>query len=320
MRFGPGITVEGSSGRYRIDRVIGSGAAAVIASARAVGTDQMVAIKCLRSEVRVYPNIAERFAREARAVARLRGKHVAHVLDIGEIEGGLPFMVMEYLEGCDLEEYLRDSGPLPVGEAVGYIVEACSALEEAHALGIIHRDVKPANLFLAEQGGRRILKVLDFGVSKVLDEIDTSLTKSSTLLGTASYMSPEQLRSSKNVDARTDVWALGATLFELLVGAPPFAAASMHELMEKLACNDRALVRTSRPEVPLGLEKVIDRALSRDRDQRYATIAELARDLASFAPPPDERAPWKRRRVLLVGAAMGLVAVVVVVLVVLSMR
>jgi len=291
-RFGPGATVTGSAGSYKIDRIIGSGAAAHVASARNVETDDRVAIKCLRPEALAYPEVADRFAREGRAVARLRGEHVAHVLDVGEIDDQVPFLVLEYLEGEDLETHLATRRTLPIDEAVSYAIQVCWALEEAHGLGIVHRDVKPANLFLAVQpDGSRVLKVLDFGVSKVLDGVETSLTKHSTLLGTAAYMSPEQLRSSKDVDAQTDVWAVGATLYELLVGTPPFTGATVHEVMEKLATNRRELVRKARPDVPEALERVVDRALARDRKDRHATIRELADALAPFAPAPEPPAP-----------------------------
>src|SRR5271165_3220466 len=213
------------AGKYRIEKVLGAGGMGVVVAARHLDLDQRVAIKCLLSHTRTVPEIVERFTREARAAAKIQGEHVARVIDVGRFDDGTPFMVMEHLRGNDLADELAKSGPLPVTDAVRYLLETCEALAQAHALRIVHRDLKPANLFLAAQPGRRaIIKVLDFGISKVIDPSGGALTKTASIMGTPYYMSPEQLLSSKSVDERSDIWALGIILYELLVGRPPFMA------------------------------------------------------------------------------------------------
>jgi serine/threonine-protein kinase len=198
-------------------------------------------------------------------------------------------MVMEYLEGSDLSAVIEERGRLPVGEAVGHVLEACDAIAEAHSYGIVHRDLKPANLFLARQpDGSSRIKVLDFGISKAMmgsgSGIDHSLTRTSSLMGSPLYMSPEQMKSAKNVDPRTDIWALGVILYELLSGAPPFAAESIPELSAKILLEETAPMGAVRSDVPPELEAVMRKALAKDPDHRPPTIAEFALALLPFAP------------------------------------
>ncbi|MFO0673663.1 MAG: serine/threonine-protein kinase [Polyangiaceae bacterium] len=164
----------------------------------------------------------ERFLREARSAARLRTEHVARVIDVATLESGLPYIVLEYLEGADLDAWVRKNGPMPVERAVSLVLQACEAVAEAHALGIVHRDLKPHNLFLTTGvGGADLLKVLDFGVAKAAGFAGGVLTRSDSSVGSPLYMSPEQMRSSRDVDARTDIWSLGVTLYEIIAGRPP---------------------------------------------------------------------------------------------------
>src|SRR5262245_2470661 len=179
----------------------------------------------MRSYAAKDSTLVSRFMREARAASRLRGEHVARVTDVGMPDNGTPYMVMEYLEGEELNTLIRRRGPLPVHEAVGYVMQACDAVAEAHSLGIIHRDIKPSNLFLTHKpNGEPCVKVLDFGISKTLTiaPIEGDLTSSEAMLGTPHYMSPEQMRASRDADRRSDIWGLGVVLYTLLAGHRPF--------------------------------------------------------------------------------------------------
>jgi serine/threonine-protein kinase len=278
------------AGKYRIERLIGSGGTGVVAQATHLKLERQVALKLLRSEVSDSPETVARFAREARAAARLKGEHVTRILDVGELDDGTPYLVMEFLEGSDFRAYLAESGRLGITDAVGYVLQACEAVAEAHAAGIVHRDLKPGNLFLTHTpDSAPLVKVLDFGISKAVtgeqSEEAVSLTSSATGMGTPLYMSPEQMRNAREVDARTDLWALGAILYEFVAGRPPFVARSLPELCVMLMQQDPVPVRLLRPEVPEGLARVIERCLRKNRTDRYGDVAELARAVAPHASP-----------------------------------
>ena len=213
-------------GRYLVHDIIGEGGMAVVLSATHLQLDVLVAIKVLRPELREHPESVERFLREGRAASRIQSEHVARVHDVGVGDYG-PYLVMEHLHGRDLEALVRADGPLPIERAVDYLLQACDAMAEAHAVGVIHRDLKPSNIFLARRAdGSECIKVLDFGISKLTRRSDrraATATNPALLMGSPAYMSPEQASSAGDVDARTDIWALGATLHELLVGEPPSA-------------------------------------------------------------------------------------------------
>src|SRR5689334_22887640 len=222
--------------KYQVEGVLGEGGMGIVVSAWHLGLEQRVAIKLLLSHMRQTDSSAlERFQREARAAARIRSEHVCRVLDTGHLDDGTPFLVMEYLEGSDLADELVRRGRFEIPEAVRYVREACLALQQAHQAGVIHRDLKPANLDLVhKQDGGRMIKVLDFGVSKWVSSTgvpNMSLTKTSALDGSPIYMSPEQLNSSKDVDGRTDIWALGITLYELITCRTPFYCESIPQLV-----------------------------------------------------------------------------------------
>ncbi len=288
-------------GKYQIDRVLGAGGMGAVVSAHHLQLDQKVAIKYLLPDALLIPEVVERFAREARAAAKIRGEHVARVIDVGKFSDGSPYMVMEYLEGNDLQKQLEREGPLKIIDAVRYLLEACEALAEAHAAKIVHRDLKPSNLFLAQQPGKRaIIKVLDFGISKMEGGTTPSaaLTKTSALMGTAYYMSPEQMTSPKGVDARSDIWALGVILYELLAGTPPFPGESMPEIIGGILANNPKPLREHRPEVPPGLEAVVGRCLKTKQDDRFGSVAALAEALGPFAQASDRMSIEITRRVL----------------------
>ncbi|WP_437736985.1 serine/threonine-protein kinase [Sorangium sp. So ce1335] len=279
------------SGKYRVERILGQGGMGVVVAALHEQLQQRVAIKLLHPGANA--EMVERFVREARAAVRLKSEHVARVLDVGTLETGAPFMVMEYLEGSDLQQTLRERGPLELEEAVGYVLEACEAIAEAHAAGIIHRDLKPANLFLTRGAdGSGMVKVLDFGISKALAdpsaagaEPELGLTKTAMVLGSPLYMAPEQMRSARTVDTRADIWSLGAILYQLLTARVPFDASSLSELI--LMINTEAPPSPSlfRRDLPPGLEAAILRCLERDVAKRFRSVAELAGAIVDFGPP-----------------------------------
>ncbi len=274
--------------KYRVERVLGEGGMGVVVAARHVQLEQLVALKFLLPEVAARPDVVERFLREARAAARVQGAHAARVLDVGQDGRGMPYMVMEYLEGEDLDQMLARETKLPVAEAVYCVLQACEALAEAHASRIVHRDLKPANLFLAKQpGGQVVLKVLDFGISKEINSKSHSLTQTAAVMGTPYYMSPEQMRSSKNVDERSDVWALGVILYELITGKLPFAADSLTEVVALILQNEPENVRTLVPEIPEGVALAIEGCLRTNRDDRISDVGVLATMLAPHTDAGD---------------------------------
>ena len=283
------------AGKYRIERVLGEGGMGVVFEARHERLDERFAVKMLHPGMLAHPEVVGRFEREARAAVKLRGRNVARVTDVDVLPSGVPFMVMEYLDGQDLAEELAERGQMPVGEAVGYVLQACSAMHEAHARGIVHRDLKPNNLFLTREGDGRCVKVLDFGISKMAIEGDSAVTQTHTMLGTPLYMSPEQVRSAKNVDARTDVWSLGVILYELITGAPPFPGESAMAVASAITGDSYPPLATLRPEIPRALEAVVARALAKPLDERYQSVDELAEELLPFADDPGAWRPVDHR-------------------------
>jgi serine/threonine-protein kinase len=272
------------AGKYRVDRLLGEGGMGVVVAATNEALRQRVAIKLLRSGALANQKALGRFEREARAAASLRSEHVARVLDVGKLEDGRPYMVMEYLEGRDLGDVIDNGPPTPVGDVIDYVLQACEAIAEAHAAGIVHRDLKPKNLFLATSvDGRPLVKVLDFGISKMEDaEEDMSLTRTTEIIGSPSYMSPEQLHASKEVDVRTDVWALGVILYELLTKKVPFMAMTVTQLVAVVLTEPTPDVRVIRPDVPEGLALAIKMCLAKKREERFPSIHALVQAIASF--------------------------------------
>ncbi len=273
------------AGKYRVERVLGQGAMGIVVAATHLHLQQRVAIKFLTG--RATREVVGRFLREAQSAVKLRNEHVARVIDVGELEGGLPYMVMEYLSGQDLQQVLKAEGPLPVAEAVGFVLQVCEAMAEAHSAGIVHRDLKPSNLFLTTSSdGAKMVKVLDFGISQAGNEPEEggmSLTRTEAVLGSPLYMSIEQMRSSRDVDARTDIYAMGAILYQLLTGRVPFEAQTFPELILKVASEEPPAPTTLRPDIPPALEQAILCCLEKDRTRRFANVGELAAAIAPFA-------------------------------------
>jgi len=273
-------------GKYRVDRVIGRGGMGIVVAARHLVLDETVAIKFLSEEALANGEAVARFEREARAAVKIKNEHVVRVFDVGRLPSGPPYMVMEYLEGEDLATRLAQ-GPLPVAEAVDFVLQACVALAAAHAAGIVHRDIKPGNLF-CQQGddGKVLVKVLDFGISKLADALGDrgmSVTKTSAVMGSPLYMSPEQVQNAKGVDGRTDIWALGVVLFEAISGRVPFKGETFGEVVIQIATQPTPGLTQFRRDVPPGLDAVVARCLEKDRGQRISSVAELAHALQPFA-------------------------------------
>ncbi len=285
---GPGEIV---AERYQVEQVLGSGGMGIVVAARHLKLGQRVAIKFIRGEAALDEHAVARFLREAQATAALTSEHVARVFDVGTLDSGAAYMVMEHLAGVDLAELVGRQGAIAVTEAVDYVLQASEAIAEAHAKGIVHRDLKPSNLFLARRvDGTPLVKVLDFGVSKIkmtdvgAPAMRQDLTASGTIMGSPLYMSPEQVRSSRDVDARSDVWALGVILYELLTGGPPFLGETLGETFAHILGDDPAPLRQRRPDVPAELATVVGRCLERDIERRFQTVAALAVQLLPFAP------------------------------------
>jgi serine/threonine-protein kinase len=287
-------------GKYRIEKLIGRGGMGIVVKARHLGLDNPVAIKLLRDDVLIDDETITRFVREAKAAGRLRSEHVAQVTDVGTFPDGKPFMVMDFLEGEDLGQLIKEQGRINPQLAVDLVIQACDGLAEAHSLNIVHRDVKPTNLFVTwRSDGTPLVKVLDFGISKSLSSADLSLTQTQSMLGTPAYMSPEQMRSARTVDARTDIWSLGAVLYEALEGHMPFVAESFSEMCVKVAMD---------PPDPMEireLEQIVGRCLHKQPDQRYATIAELARDLVPYSRDPVQASHYAERMARLLSRGSG---------------
>jgi eukaryotic-like serine/threonine-protein kinase len=278
------------AGKYRVERVLGRGGMGYVVSAFHTQLGQSVAVKFMNPELCEREEPVTRFLREARAAVRIKNEHVARVLDVGTLENGAPYMVMEYLDGHDLAEELDKRIQLPTYAAVDYLLQASEAIAEAHALGIVHRDLKPANLFLTHRlDGTPLIKVLDFGISKALIDEEgqpaSSLTATQALIGSPQYMSPEQVRKPKTVDGRSDVWALGVILYELLSGRQPFAGDVAMSVLAAVVSDPVPSIRELRPDVPIELERVILRCLEKKPEARYQSVAELAQALEPFAPP-----------------------------------
>jgi serine/threonine-protein kinase len=270
-----------AGGKYRVDRIIGRGGMGMVIGATHLRLQQPVALKFLLPELAEKPEIVERFIREARASAQLRGEHVCRVSDVETAENGVPYIVMELLQGRDLASLLDARRSLPVPLVADHVLQACVGVAEAHALGIIHRDLKPGNLFLtARPDGVPLIKVLDFGIAKAQRDQLASLTHTSAILGSPSYMSPEQLKSPRNADVRSDIWSIGVILYELTSGHLPFTGETLTALALHISMDP---VPPLGGRLPPGFDAVVYRCLEKDPAQRYPDLAELAHALASYA-------------------------------------
>jgi serine/threonine-protein kinase len=271
--------------KYRVERVLGQGGMGVVVLAEHIELRERVAIKFLLTTEGDTTELSERFLREARAAVRIKSEHVVRVVDVGRLPTGAPYMVMEYLEGEDLAQRLL-SGPVPIEDAVDYVIQGCEAMQAAHRLGIVHRDLKPANLFLTQRpDGSSLIKVLDFGISKVktTDIVQLSLTHTQAMMGSPLYMSPEQMRSSKDVSSSADIWSLGVILHELIAGDVPFTGSTFPEVLVQVMSEPPLPLRSLRADVPEGLEAVVLRCLEKKPADRYSSVAALAVALTPYA-------------------------------------
>jgi serine/threonine protein kinase len=274
--FGRGTVLPGG---LSVERVIGRGAVGVVLSVIEEATGRRYAVKMLSADSALDPEQRARLYREAGAVTRLTSEHVARLFDVRELDDGTPFLVMEYLDGCGLDEVIAQSGPLPAAAAVEYVLQALDALSEAHALGLVHRDVKPSNMFLTRsRQGAPAVKLLDFGLVK--DAIATPgtlrVTRTGFMLGTPAYMAPEQLGPKASADPRVDVWAIGVSLYQLLTGHLPFEGTSIPLMVMRIMREPPPPIRPVRPDVSPRLERMIFRCLEREPDRRFASAAAVA--------------------------------------------
>jgi hypothetical protein len=292
----PGMPREGDviAGKYRIERLIGMGGMGAVVAARHIELDERVAIKMLLPHLPASGEPAARFLREAKATIRIKNEHVVRVLDVGRTDKGSPYIVMEYLDGQDLGQLLERNGPLPVEDTVDYVMQACEAIAAAHALGVVHRDLKPANLFLAAASdGTALVKVLDFGISKLAESAANQapgLTSTTTVMGTPCFMSPEQLRSTRDVDARADIWSMGAILHALMTGTPPYDGESNADVSAKIIRDLPTPLRRLRPDAPADLEAIVLRCLEKDPARRFPDVASLADALSRVTPRDSSKA------------------------------
>lgn len=275
--------------KYEVEQVLGRGGMGVVVAARHLHLDTRVALKFLLPHALVDAEAVQRFTREARAAALLRGEHVARVRDVGTLDTGAPYIVMEHLTGTDLAEVIAGTHGLDSETAAHYVLQACVAMAEAHAAGIIHRDLKPQNLFRTTRpDGTALIKVLDFGISKLLPrdgETDVGQTSANAVLGSPAYMSPEQTKSSRNVGPQADVWSLGAILYELLSGRRPFNAATVPELFAEILLEDPTPLCELAPDVSPELGAVVMKCLMKPPAARFGSVTDLAEALAPHAGP-----------------------------------
>jgi serine/threonine protein kinase len=275
-------------GKYRVESTLGAGGMGVVLLVQHIELAQRVAIKLMMPGVDHDQQAVARFLREARAAAGIQSEHVVRIFDVGTLESGAPYMVMELLRGEDLNQLLANVGRLAISDAVDYVLQACHAIGEAHAMGIVHRDLKPSNLFLTKRSDdSALVKVLDFGISKAMNpdkegQVSANLTATSAVMGSPLYMSPEQVRNAKQVDARTDVWSLGVILHELLSGATAFHADTLPGICAAIIADDPVPLRSIRDDVPAELEAIVTKCLEKSVNRRFQTVRELMAALRAF--------------------------------------
>jgi eukaryotic-like serine/threonine-protein kinase len=279
-----GTTLEGA---YRITRLIAEGGMSAVYEAVQLRLNQRLAVKVMARELSSNQEALGRFQREADITSRLRHPHLVTVMDFGTAPAGQPYLVMEYLEGIDLDHRIRQVGQVPLATAVHITKQVAAGLAAAHDQSVVHRDLKPANIFLVELPGEPdFAKVLDFGISKVR-AANTQLTKASSIIGTPNYMAPEQATGMlEEIDHRTDQWALACIVWEMLSGRPPFAADDMSAVFYQVIHLDPQPLRKQAPDVPEAVEAVLRRALSKNIGDRFPSVREFSNALAEAAERP----------------------------------
>jgi eukaryotic-like serine/threonine-protein kinase len=286
------------AGKYKVEAVLGEGGMGVVVAATHVQLEKRVALKFMLPAALADKEAVERFLREARSAVQLTSEHVARVLDVGTLDSGAPYIVMELLEGQTLEQLLTAEKRLPVGDAVEFVVQVCEAVAEAHARNIVHRDLKPANLFLTHRADKKpLVKVLDFGLSKIIGPNARRITQDLAVMGTPEYMSPEQLRSTKDVDTRADLWSLGVILYELIAGETPFTKGSVAEVCSCVLNDPPRPLSELVADVPEGLVAILEKSLQKDASQRFQDVASFAEALEPFVPRGTVRPGDRIRRV-----------------------
>jgi tRNA A-37 threonylcarbamoyl transferase component Bud32 len=306
--------------RYKLTRKIGEGGMGSVYEATHVLLSKPVAVKVLRDKYLDRPEVAKRLVQEARLASSIRHENIVDITDSGATEDGRTFVVMEHLDGQSLAELIKRDGALPESRVLDIARQAASALGAAHERGIVHRDVKPENIFLVDRGGHDFVKVLDFGISKTIkrgvDEESLKLTHTGVVMGTPLYMSPEQARGDEDLDQRIDIWALGVILYETLTAEVPFRATNYLGVISQVLNQEVTPPRKLRPEMRISeaMERVVGKAMARDRNDRYPTMAALIADLDRVAsggevePPRATAAAGERSRTWLWVATVGVLA------------
>ena len=304
MPFTPGQIL---GRKYEVIELLGVGGVGFVVAANHIELGEKVALKFLKPEMLINPEIVGRFAHEALAAVRIKSEHVARVFDVGSMPDNTPFIVMEFLEGRDLFDVITQGGPQPIRRAVDYVLQACEALADAHACGVVHRDIKPENLFLLQRSeGIELIKVLDFGISKLAltgsaFHSKVPLVQTMLPMGSPVYMSPEQIRASKDIDGRTDIWSMGCVLYELLTGSAAFDAPSLTQLSATILEQNPAPPSSGHPEIPPELDAIVARCLEKNPNDRFQNVAELA--MALYPWGPRRARVWAERCCLLLKVA-----------------
>jgi serine/threonine-protein kinase len=288
-RIDPGVKLVGRTvGKYRIVRLIGRGGMGRVYEALNTTIHKRVAMKLIDHDLAKNEEANARFQREALAASAVESPYIVQIFDAGQTDDGVPFIVMELLPGADLGRRLKEQGRLPLDQALLMGAQVLKGLHHAHAAGIVHRDLKPDNVYLVERDDEPVaIKLLDFGVSKIARATDSplkTLTRQGTVVGTPYYMSPEQAQAFPDVDGRTDLYSLGAILYECLAGRPPVEGQSYEQVIVNICVKDIPDVRTFNPDVPASIAALIHKALGREREARFANAREMFDALAESAP------------------------------------
>ncbi len=283
--------------KYRVEKVLGVGGMGMVVAAMHIELEERVALKFMLPAAMRSAQAVDRFLREAKSAVKLRSEHICRVLDVGKLANGAPYIVMEYMEGQDFAELISRRGPLPVIDAVDYMLQAIEGVAEAHANKIVHRDLKPGNLFVTtDSDGSPLVKVLDFGISK--SSVAGAATKTGDIMGSPSYMAPEQMMSSKDVDVRADVWALGVILYQAVTGQLPFEAESLPVLCMAVMHDQPRSPTEIRRDLPPTFVDVVMRCLDKRIDKRMPDVAALATALVPFGGPDSASVATRIRKML----------------------